>query len=498
MKKIFLSLVTLIVATGLAAQPLVYTPTLKSPVNAADKQMPDVTVSWFAISGTLNLQYQLQIDTTTNFNSTQKIDVVQTLITGYKTNQLLFGTTYYWRVRAIDGDTSYWSEVWNFTVLNAVELNTPANNAIDRDANIALVWKTTVNNVTISGVTYFDWQLDTSASFTSSLFQEGTTLATVFTHQNQSLRFGTDYYWRVRARHASSTSGWSDPFKFTTLDKVTLQTPANNAVNQFLDCNMKWKIVGGALSYVYQVATDEDFTNLIFETETDTNVVKASMLSFGINYFWRVKARHLSDTTGWGTPNNFTTINTVILKTPADEEQNVVTQPVMQWTSQTGIVGYQLQIAPDNSFTVPFINAHPDPEITTYQVVKSLSPQTTYHWRMRAFSNGGILADTTDWSEVWTFKTGFGTGIEDPSGSSYTLYPNPATAKTFIRLNLAEGATASLSVIDLLGKTVMQQDFELKAGYNVQEVPLTNLRKGIYVTRLTLNGKTLNQKLIVE
>ncbi|MCK7539621.1 MAG: fibronectin type III domain-containing protein [Marinilabiliales bacterium] len=117
MKKILLSLVTLLVATGLAAQPLVYTPTLKSPENAAEGQMPDVTVSWFAISGSLNLKYQLQIDTTMNFNSTQKVDVVQTLITGFKTDELLFGTTYYWRVRAIDGDTSYWSEVWNFTVV---------------------------------------------------------------------------------------------------------------------------------------------------------------------------------------------------------------------------------------------------------------------------------------------------------------------------------------------------------------------------------------------
>ena len=498
MKKILLSLVTLIVATGLAAQPLVYTPTLKSPENAAEKQMPDVTVSWFAISGSLNLQYQLQIDTTVNFNSTQKIDVVQTLITGYTTQELLFGTTYYWRVRAIDGDTSYWSEVWSFTVFSTVELNKPSDEADDQDADVDLIWKSTISNVTITGVTLYDWQLDTAADFSSPLFTEGSTLPTVFTHQTQGLRFGTVYYWRVRTKHAKSTSSWTDPFSFTTLDKVTLQTPANNAVNQALDVNMKWKIVGGALAYLYEIATDENFTNLVFETETDTNIVKASMLQFGVKYYWRVCARHLTDTTGWGTPSNYTTINTVILKSPADDEQNVVTLPVMQWTAQTGIEGFQLQISSDAGFSVPYINSFPDADVTTYQVLKSLSPQTSYFWRMRAFSNGGILADTTDWSEAWTFKTGFGTGIDDPAGYSYTLYPNPATGKTFLRLNLPEGTNAGLTVIDLLGKTVLQQEFELKTGYNVQEVNLTALRKGIYVTRLTLNGKTLNQKLIVE
>ena len=498
MKKIFLSLVTLLFATGLIAQPLVYTPTLKSPENEAELQMPDVTVSWFAISGSLNLQYQLQIDTTAAFNSTQLVNVVQTLITGYQTNQLLFGTKYYWRVRAIDGDTSYWSEVWNFTVFGSPELNKPSNNAVDQDANASLTWKPTIDNVTITGVQYYDWELDTSLNFNSPLFQQGSTTSTVFAHQTQGLRFGTNYYWRVRARHAKSTSAWAEPFKFTTLDKVTLQTPANNATNQMLDANLKWKAVGGAIAYTYEIATDEAFTNLVSETETDTNIVKADMLQFGIKYYWRVRARHLTDTTGWAVANNFTTINTVILKSPAEDELGVITNPVMQWTAQTGIIGYQLQIATDQAFVNPYIDAHPAADVTTYQVLKTLAAQTNYYWRMRSMSNGGVMADTTDWSEVWMFKTGFGTGIDDPSGYAFSLYPNPATGKTFLKMTLAEGTHVSLAVVDLLGKNVLQEEFELSAGYNVREISLGDLRKGIYVTRLTINGRTVNQKLIVE
>lgn len=498
MKKILLSLVTLILATGLAAQPLVYTPSLKSPQNNAVKQMPNVTVSWYAISGSLNLQYELQIDTTMAFNSPLKIDVIQLLITGYKTNQLFYGTTYYWRVRAIDGDTSNWSEVWNFNVFDQVELSQPANESTDKDANVELVWKSTVGTTTITGTTYFDYELDTTLNFNSPLIHSGTVLSSVFKYPTQGLRFGTVYYWRVRARHALSTSSWTTPFSFTTLDKVTLQSPATNAVNQFINCNLKWKIVGGALSYVYQIALDQDFTSLLVETETDTNVVPASMLQFGIKYYWRVRARHLSDTTGWAVPSNFTTINTVVLKSPEDLVQNVNTLPLMSWTEQTGLTGYQLQIASDVSFVNPYINSMPAADQKSYQVIKALSAQTTYYWRMRAFSDGGILADTTEWSTVWSFKTGFGTGIEDPNAFAFTLYPNPAGNRTFIRMNLPEGTNAEAVVMDLLGKTVLETRFALKAGYNVQEVSLENLRKGIYVMRLTLNGRTINQKLIVE
>jgi hypothetical protein len=498
MKKILLSLLTFIIVTGLAAQPMVYTPALKSPENLADKQMPDVTVSWYAIAGSLNLKYQLQIDTTANFNSPLKISVVQTLITGYQTNKLLFGTTYYWRVRAIDGDTSYWSEIWNFKVFSQMELTKPADGAENQEANAELGWKSTINNVTITGVSQFDYQIDTSQNFDSPLFQGGTVASNVFTHKNTSLRFGTVYYWRVRAKHTNSTSDWTTPFSFTVLDKLTLQLPANNAVNQMLDLNLKWKIVGGAVSYGYQIASDEAFTNLVFEAETDTNIVKASFLQFGIKYYWRVRARHMTDTTGWGTPNNFTTINTVILKSPADLEQGVVTQPAMQWTSQTGNVGFQLQIGTDNGFATPFINVLPDAGTTSYQVLKTLASQTTYYWRMRSFSNGGVLADTTAWSTIWSFKTGFGTGIDDPSGNAFSIYPNPAGIMTYLRVNLTESATVSFAVVDLVGKTVLQSVFDLKAGNNVQEVSLGDLKKGIYIVRLTLNGRTLNQKLIKE
>lgn len=498
MKKIFLSLVTLILATGLSAQPLVYTPALKSPVNAAIKQMPNVTVSWYAIAGTLNLQYQVQIDTSANFDSPLKIDHVQSLLTGYTTDKLLFGTQYFWRVRAIDGDTSAWSEIWNYTVFSTVELNTPPDGVAGKDPNTNLVWKNTVNNVTITGVEEFDYQLDTTTDFNSPALEAGTVASTVFTYSATDLRFGTTYYWRVRAKHANSICDWTTPFSFSVLDEVTLKSPANNASDQNLDCILKWDIVVGALTYIYQISVDADFTSLLVETETDSNAVYSSMLRFGTDYYWRVCARHLTDTSGWSTSRKFTTIDEVALVSPANNATGISTLPLMSWEEITGIAGYQLQISADNSFATPYIDFSPDYDATSYQVIKALAAQTKYYWRMRAMSNGGVLADTSQWSTVRSFTTGFGIGIDDPQAAGFSLSPNPASGSTSVRATLPEDATVQFELIDLLGKTVRSGIFQMKAGYNVQDIRLDGLKSSIYVARLTVNGKTLYQKLIVE
>src|SRR5512136_1581852 len=106
MKRVLFTLIIILTTLGLSAQTRVYTPTLKSPATNDTSQMPNVTVSWNAISGSTELKYEMQIDTSPQFNSPALKDTIQVLLTGYTNHELLFNTTYYWRVRAIDqGDT---------------------------------------------------------------------------------------------------------------------------------------------------------------------------------------------------------------------------------------------------------------------------------------------------------------------------------------------------------------------------------------------------------
>ena len=498
MKKVLFSLLFVVISLGLAAQTLVYTPELLAPVDSATEQMPDLVLSWNAVSGTTTLQYQVQLALTPDFTS-PIVDATQTLITGYPTTNLLFNTVYYWRVRAIDGATSPWSEVWSFTIFNTVVLYKPSDNAsAAQDADVDLIWRDKLNSVEITGVTFFNYEADTSANFDSPLLIAGMVTGDVFTVPTEWLRFGGHYYWRVQAGHSGSTGDWAEPFQFDVLDEVELSSPNNDAEDQDLGVLLKWKSDGGILAYNYQIASDENFNTLVFSGETELIQINADFLMFGVDYWWRVRSRHQHDTTTWGEPRKFTSINTVELSAPSSDQTNVSTLPTMSWSSQLGITGFQLQISTDLGFTDLFYDVKPDAEVDDIRLTKKMAPQTDYFWRMRAFSNGGATADTTDWSDPWKFTTGWSIGIGDQKATAFSIYPNPASGNAFIKIHMDKATQAQCNVIDLLGKTVIQQELSLTTGENTQAINLDNIRQGIYIIRLTIGGVTVNQKLVVE
>jgi Secretion system C-terminal sorting domain len=508
MKRILFSLLCFIVTIGLSAQPRVYTPSLNSPANNAINQMPNVSIHWNAITGSLNLQYQAQLDTTPAFNSALLVDTTMVLLTGYKGHDLLFNKKYYWRVRAIDnGETSYWSVVWSFTVFNQVELEKPMDNdggILSPDTTIQ--WKTTVNKISITGISGYDYQLDTTTQFNSALLIEGSTDAvpvtgkTYKTAKPVNMHFGCKYYWRVRATHGMGHSDYCVPFSFQVVGKFTLTDPVNNSAKVFKDVVLKWEKESGLLAYGYEVATDQNFTDIIEQSEVTVPSIKMTYIRFGSTYYWRVRGRHAEDTSVWSDPWKFTVINTVDLKAPANNELNVSLTPSLTWTTQTGILNYSLQFDDNGTFANPLINVKPGATDTKYPIpaAKKLAPEKTYYWRMRAYADGLLLADTTAWSPTWSFTTGKATGIEDASTTALNIYPNPASSKIFIKLDVKDVSSINFTLIDLVGKEIMKQDIPVSGGLNIKEIQLNNVNKGIYIGRITIGDNIINQKIIVE
>ena len=125
---------------------------------------------------------------------------------------MLYGTTYYWRVCAINAvDTSGWSDIWQLHTTDHVVLRGPANTSIGMSvSSTQLSWYNS------EGSTSYLVQWDTSSTFTSSLLDSYTITASAsstseYFYKNISgLRYGTTYYWRVRsANNAPDNSGWS-------------------------------------------------------------------------------------------------------------------------------------------------------------------------------------------------------------------------------------------------------------------------------------------------
>ncbi len=499
--KRFLSILLLsLFAAATMAGTEVYAPTLKSPADNSINQMPNVIVSWNAIVGSTGLQYEMQLDTIASFNSPKLTDTTLTLLTGYTTHELLFAKKYYWRVRAIDlQQTSAWSTVRTFTVFSQVTLSSPKNNATNDTLGPyqVLIWSNLILGKAITGIKYYDVQVDTTSNFNSTQLHSGSVASGTTYFRVSNLRFGTKYYWRVRARHDLSNSLWSIVWNFTVANVLVPSLPTNNAVDQMLNAKLTWKAIKGLLGYEYQLALDPGFITVVAASEVDTNFVYSQFTRFGTKYYWRVRGRHISDTMAWCNNYAFTTIDLVKLTAPSNNSTNIAVKPTMKWTKQTGIVKFQLQIDEDQSFSGPFLDVKLSDTLTLYVLTKRMNNATKYYWRMRAFSDSQI-PDTSNWSLVWNFTTLPSTGIGENGVLTASIYPNPASGKVNIRLDAEEPATLQVAVIDLLGSTFIREQFELVSGTNVREINLTNLSKGIYIVRLSYNGTVVNHKLIVD
>lgn len=194
-------------------------PLLISPDDFATSAAINTTLIWENIP--LATAYEISIDTTADFNSSQLISHIQNDTT-YQCTDLFFGTNYYWKARVILGsDTLNWSPTRQFTTIDQVGLISPADLALNQNLNTVLVWESA------EGINHYEVEIDTIASFTT---------ASDYTSITDSLTTGlfdynTHYYWRVRMISNVDTSLWSNIYQFTTKSSVGItENTLNNIV----------------------------------------------------------------------------------------------------------------------------------------------------------------------------------------------------------------------------------------------------------------------------
>ncbi|MBZ0243035.1 MAG: T9SS type A sorting domain-containing protein, partial [Bacteroidales bacterium] len=216
----------------------------------------------------------------------------------YRLSKLAFGKSHYFRMRAVHGlSTSEWSGASAFTVISHPVLKTPANNASSTQLDLFLTWEK------ITGIVKYNIQLATNAEFTDPLLFE----TSVEEYEINNLIFGTTYFWRVNARHADGTSGWSPAFNFTTLDCVTLKAPANNATEITRLPRYEWTEILGVEKYMVEVDKSPDFTNPEVKFAESNMYQQLYLLDKEVTYYWRVRAIQGLDTTNWCSAWSFTT-----------------------------------------------------------------------------------------------------------------------------------------------------------------------------------------------
>jgi hypothetical protein len=489
MKKIYLSALASLAFMIAMASPGIYTPELVAPANNATGSAPNVLLDWNAVAGQIGLHYEVQLSDDNLFTAPLTFS---TELTSYRMSNLIFGQQYFWRVRAIDNSgSSEWSANRGFTVIVMPVLSSPAPNLLKVAPNVKIRW------AAITGVTHYDYQIDTLATFDSPFAYIVPVSGTINEIATSSLLFGKVHYWRVRARHSLSTSEWSAARSFTVIGIFENLKPDDNATDLSPNVTFEWKKIDGLLKYSLIISTDDQFNQ--FETYTvgsSLTKFEPDTLLFGAQYFWKIAAIHSRDTL-ISEPRGFNTINKVFLNSPSNNSTNVELMPLLKWNKIGGVLSYRLELASNPALTGGYaysINATTTTGPEQFKVpLHVLDSANVYYWRVRAISS----RDTTDWSDTWNFRS-VALGVEQPAfRNGLRIYPSPATETINIQMKSGMNGSAVVSLFDLLGKLRIQREVQLVNG-TIKDFQLGIQPNGIYMLKVDAQGNSVTSKLIIQ
>ena len=79
-----------------------------------------------------------------------------------------------------------------------------------------------------------------------------------------------------------------------------------------------------------------------------------------------------------------------------------------------------------------------------------------------------------------------------------SILPNPTVGMIRLTFNSKENQNAELMIIDITGRTSIQQHINTSSGKNVRYIDLTNYSNGIYLVKLTTQTHVMMTKIVKE
>ncbi len=223
-----------------------------------------------------------------------------------------------------------------FSTLTSPTLSSPANNAINVSTNASLSWNASFSSPTYTD--YYDFQVDTTLSFNSTLLKSGSIQAAYggTSAEFYYLHYNTKYYWRIRSRNTTDTSAWSAVWHFTTGSIImTPVSPANGATGISTNATITWN-TSISNPYTndycdYQVDTTITFNSALLRSgSAQINYYTSAefyYLHYNTKYYWRIRSRNGTDTSAWSAVWHFTTELLTGIKETNNNASNITVYP---------------------------------------------------------------------------------------------------------------------------------------------------------------------------
>ena len=307
--------------------------------------------------------------------------------TGYTNSAYLTsGSTYYYKVRALDanGTAGPWSDV--VAVTCRLGLTAPTvTGGNDSQGRPTLKWdkvagaaKYEVYRARSKDGDYIKYSTQTSTGYTNSAY----------------LTSGSTYYYKVRALDANGTAGpWSDVVAVTC--RLGLTAPSVTGGNDSQGRpTLKWDKVAGAAKYEVYRSYSQNGNYSKYSTQTSTGYTNSSYLTSGSTYYYKVRALDANGTAGaWSSIVSVTYKQT--LSAPAvtggNDSQG---RPTLKWNAVTGAAKYEVYRA--RSKDGDYIK-YSTQTSTGYTNSAYLTSGSTYYYKVRALDANGTAGP---WSDV--------------------------------------------------------------------------------------------------
>ena len=359
---------------------VVVTPKPAAPVvkigNSSTSGKPMLT--WNAVSGATSYK----VYRATSKSGTYSL-LGTTTATSYTNTGAKAGTTYYYRVKAVnDAGLSPYSNI----VSGQSKAVTPKPAApVVKIGHSASSGKPVLTWNAVSGATSYKVYRATSQSGTYSLL--GTVTAMSYT--NTGAKAGVTYYYKVKAVNAAGESAYSNIVSGrATVTTLTMGHSSTSGKPQ-----LTWKAVSGAASYrVYRATTKNGAYSVINTTKALTYTNTGAAL--GTTYYYKVEALNAS-----GKSMGFSAIvEGKVAPVLAVGYSSVSGKPQLTWKAVPGATEYQVYRSTQQNSGYSKINT----TTATSYVNTGAKAGTTYYYRIVAVK--GTAA--SDFSNIVSARPG--------------------------------------------------------------------------------------------
>jgi len=367
------------------------TGTLSAPaVTGGNDSQGRPTLKWKAVTGAAKYEIYRSYSRDGSYSKYS----TQTSTAYTNSSYLTSGTTYYYKVRALDanGTAGTWSSIVSVTYRAASTGTLPAPTVTggnDAQGRPILKW----NAVTGAA----KYEVYRARSRSGEYIKYSTVTGTSYTNTSY-IENGNTYYYKVRALDANGTAGtWSSIVSVTY--KQTLPAPTVTGGNDSQGRpTLKWNAVTGAAKYEVYRARSKSGDYIKYSTVTGTSYTNTSYIENGNTYYYKVRALKSDGTAGaWSSIVSVTyrAASTGTLPAPAvtggNDSQG---RPTLKWNAVTGAAKYEVYRA--RSRSGDYIK-YSTVTGTSYTNTSYIEDGNTYYYKVRALDANGTAGA---WSSI--------------------------------------------------------------------------------------------------